>query len=289
MRALMSGALVALMATTAFAARHPDDAEDLSDPPGLDRFPGFYLTSGRLNEFDAHDFPTRQEPTPGTDDGQPTETKEGQFWELYYNAAEGTKGLSAIQLLRNYDNATKKAGGKALVMQTGNKWYRQMGVFVLPNGKSERWLYVEALHDTAYKINVVDVAAMEQKVALSAGEMADAIGKVGFVAVPGILFDTAKAEVKPESMPAIDEIVSLLKSNKALKVSIEGHTDNVGDKKANQTLSQKRAEAVMKVIASKGIDAKRLKAAGRGDTIPVADNRIEDGRALNRRVELVKF
>jgi len=289
MKALMSGALVALIATTAFAATHPDDMEGLTDPPGLDRFPGFYLSNGRFNEFDAYDFPTKQEPTPGTDDGQPTVTKEGAFWELSYQAAEGTKGLSALQLLRNYDNATKKAGGRTVVLQTGNKWYREMGVFVLPNGKSERWAYVYPIHEAAYQVIVIDVAEMEQKVALSAGEMADAIGKVGFVAVPGILFDTGKAEVKPESMPAIDEIVSLLKSNKALKVSVEGHTDNVGDKKANQTLSQKRAEAVMKVIASKGIDAKRLKAAGRGDTIPVADNRIEDGRALNRRVELVKF
>ena len=104
----------------------------------------------------------------------------------------------------------------------------------------------------------------------------------------GVDEDSLKAGLRAEGA-SVAKQADLLAETKALKVSIEGHTDNIGDKKANQTLSQKRAEAVMKVIASKGIDAKRLKAAGRGDSIPVADNRIEEGRALNRRVELVKF
>lgn len=79
-----------------------------------------------------------------------------------------------------------------------------------------------------------------------------------------------------------------LKGNAALKLSVEGHTDSLGNAKFNQALSQKRAESVKKYLVGKGADAKRLEARGWGDTKPVSDNRTEDGRAKNRRVELVK-
>jgi len=95
--------------------------------------------------------------------------------------------------------------------------------------------------------------------------------------------------IKSESTPLPDEVVSLLKHDKALKLSIEGHTDNVGDKRANLLLSKQRAGSVVKYLTGKGIDGKRLKSDGKGDSVPVADNRSESGRAKNRRVELVRF
>lgn len=80
----------------------------------------------------------------------------------------------------------------------------------------------------------------------------------------------------------------MLKAVPALKVSIEGHTDNVGTPESNKKLSEERAKAVMAAVVAKGIAADRLSALGRGQDMPIADNRKEDNRALNRRVEVVK-
>jgi outer membrane protein OmpA-like peptidoglycan-associated protein len=83
-------------------------------------------------------------------------------------------------------------------------------------------------------------------------------------------------------------IATLLKSNPTLKLGVEGHTDNVGDAASNKKLSEARAKSVTAAIVASGVDAARLSAAGFGQEKPVADNRTEEGRAKNRRVELVK-
>jgi outer membrane protein OmpA-like peptidoglycan-associated protein len=81
----------------------------------------------------------------------------------------------------------------------------------------------------------------------------------------------------------------MLKENPDVKLSVEGHTDNAGAATANQTLSEKRAQAVVAWLTANGVEASRLKAKGWGQTKPVADNVAEEGRAKNRRVELVKM
>jgi outer membrane protein OmpA-like peptidoglycan-associated protein len=117
--------------------------------------------------------------------------------------------------------------------------------------------------------------------------MLAALDKQGFIALD-IHFDTAKAVIKPESQPTVDQIVALLKSNPKLKISVEGHTDNVGTLQSNQVLSEARAAAVVEAIVKQGVDRARLASAGFGQSTPVADNRTEEGRAKNRRVELVR-
>jgi OmpA-OmpF porin, OOP family len=111
--------------------------------------------------------------------------------------------------------------------------------------------------------------------------------KDGFIALD-IHFDTGKAEILPESRPIIDEIVSLMKKRPNLRVGVEGHTDNTGNPAANKTLSIARAKAVAAAIADAGINSNRLDPVGYGQERPIADNRTEEGRAKNRRVELVK-
>ncbi len=101
-------------------------------------------------------------------------------------------------------------------------------------------------------------------------------------------FDTNKSEIKPESEPVVAQIVELLKAKPDLKVSIDGHTDNVGSPAANKTLSLERAKAVMQAVVKQGINPSRLAARGFGQEVPIADNRNEEGRARNRRVELAK-
>jgi outer membrane protein OmpA-like peptidoglycan-associated protein len=108
------------------------------------------------------------------------------------------------------------------------------------------------------------------------------------VTLNNILFDTGRATIKPESEAPLGTVIELLKGDPALKLEIQGHTDNVGGKDTNQKLSRDRAESVKAYLVKGGVVAARLTTAGFGDTQPVADNGSEDGRARNRRVVLVK-
>jgi len=122
----------------------------------------------------------------------------------------------------------------------------------------------------------------------TASEMQNEIDKSG-KAILNINFDTDKASLQPDGQKIVDEILTLLNSNAKLKISIEGHTDNTGTPQRNKQLSAERANTVMSTLVGKGIDAKRLKAAGFGSEKPLKPNDTEENKAQNRRVELVKF
>lgn len=130
---------------------------------------------------------------------------------------------------------------------------------------------------------------MAQEVVADAKAMLADIQTKGSASVYGIYFDFNKADIKPESEPAIKEIAKLLHENKTLKLYVVGHTDNVGSLDYNLKLSKARADAVVKELVTKyKISPERLKAYGVGSLAPVATNRTEEGRAKNRRVELVE-
>ena len=101
----------------------------------------------------------------------------------------------------------------------------------------------------------------------------------------GVNFDTAKATIRPESFPHLDLVVEFMVHKKDARIEISGHTDNVGNAKANKTLSEKRAQACRNYVVSKGIDKKRLDAIGFGDERPIAPNDTDAGRQKNRRIE----
>lgn len=119
-------------------------------------------------------------------------------------------------------------------------------------------------------------------------ELYDALSADGRVATQGILFDTGSDRIKPESTPTLEEIADMLTRHADLRLTIEGHTDNVGNAATNKALSEQRAAAVKTYLVSKGIDAARVETAGLGDTKPAAPNTTPEGRRQNRRVELVK-
>lgn len=126
-------------------------------------------------------------------------------------------------------------------------------------------------------------------VTVSAATMAKEMSVTGHVALYGILFDTDKAVMKPESASTLDEIAKLLKDNPTMNLYVVGHTDNVGTLEYNVGLSDKRAAAVVETLRTKyGISPARLRAMGVGPAAPVAANATEEGRAKNRRVELVR-
>jgi OOP family OmpA-OmpF porin len=129
---------------------------------------------------------------------------------------------------------------------------------------------------------------MKQEVEANAAGLSDEINKSGQVAIYGIHFDTGKAAILPDSDSILGEIVKLMQQNSDLKLRVEGHTDTKGIPSANQALSEKRAQAVVAWLTAHGVAAARLSAKGFGQDKPVADNSTEEGRAKNRRVELVK-
>ena len=101
-------------------------------------------------------------------------------------------------------------------------------------------------------------------------------------------FATGKATILAESNKTLDEAAQVLKAASSLKIEVAGHTDNAGTPDSNQKLSLERAKAVTAALVQRGIAASRLTAKGYGQTVPVADNRTDEGKAKNRRVELVK-
>jgi OOP family OmpA-OmpF porin len=126
-------------------------------------------------------------------------------------------------------------------------------------------------------------------VTADAAALGNDIRSMGHAAVYGILFDTGKSTMKPESAQTIGEVAKMLKADATLKIHVVGHTDNVGDVTANIKLSQDRGEAVLQaLVRDHGIAAGRLRSYGCGQSAPVASNDSEEGRAKNRRVELVK-
>jgi outer membrane protein OmpA-like peptidoglycan-associated protein len=147
-----------------------------------------------------------------------------------------------------------------------------------------------ASNRVAVFVDIVESGTMEKRmVTVQAPEMATNIGRDGKQAIYGIYFDFDKADIKPESKPQLEEMAKLLRGNPGLKVYIVGHTDNQGTLEYNVGLSQRRAEAVVRALSSQyGIPAARMTSRGLGPLAPVTANATDDGRAKNRRVEMVQ-
>ncbi len=141
---------------------------------------------------------------------------------------------------------------------------------------------------TLARIDVIDAKAREQRMTLvTSSEMAQAIGRDGRVSLYGITFAHDSATIQPDAEPTLAEIAKLMRERAALNILVVGHTDTQGSFEYNRGLSQRRAEAVVARLAQLGVDRKRLHPVGVGFAAPVASNTTEDGRAKNRRVELV--
>lgn len=138
------------------------------------------------------------------------------------------------------------------------------------------------------QLDIVEEKGMEQRMVLvKADEMASQITQNGRIALYGILFDTDKAVIRPDSEPTLAEIAKLLKDNGSLRILVVGHTDTDGSFEYNRGLSQRRADAVVESLAAKGVSRQRLFPVGVSFASPVATNATEEGKAKNRRVELV--
>lgn len=308
-------------ATAAFAADEPGSA----DHPLVGRYEDASIVFYKTAEFDEaallqapHDYGALLERN-ATDDrsGADWLELEGRVTEIRY---ELPTGRSSLEVIRNYESVLT-ARGFAIVFTCADKACfngRMNDPYLLgeqidtDNGISTRYFdhvrYLLARLDrpegavhagiltgevdqlTSAFVTVVEAKPMEgDKIAfIDAGQMAQAIGEQRKVDVYGIVFDFDKDTIRPESKPTLDEIAKLLAERPELRLDIVGHTDNQGTAEYNLDLSQRRAASVVAALMRDyGIAAERLTSSGAGLATPVAPNDTEEGRAKNRRVELV--
>lgn len=193
--------------------------------------------------------------------------------------------------LMGQGGGTYSLTGGVLSSSQGRLWYGTM-----PRDGQETHVLVytsfaenDTTNRTATFIQIAEPKAMPTgQVQVNAAALGEGLQKSGKIALYGLYFDTAKADIKPESKPQLVEMAKLLQSQPALRVYIVGHTDNQGSGETNMTLSLQRAQAVVGALTTQyKVDAKRLAARGVGSLAPLESNTSEDGRSRNRRVELV--
>jgi OmpA-OmpF porin, OOP family len=254
-----------------------EDVEGSKDSPLFTRMPGYHIYRYDDLQFDKYEFRVSD---------SKTQIVEGHHLLIMYDLNNNVQAPSPLQIGRNYINAIKKVGGQ-LVYEFQDPG-EDVVLKVIKNG-TEVWAYITANGSGSYSINLVEKQAMNQDVVADANSLMNSIKETGKVALYGIYFDSGKSTLKPESDPTLQEMTKLLKANPDLKLYVVGHTDNVGVYETNMRLSVERALAVVNALVSKySVNAARLTACGDGPTSPVATNDTEEGKALNRRVELVK-
>jgi len=236
--------------------------------------PDYYISQYNVSEFAGFD--------PTVIGGEDVHW-EGKVYSYEYSRKEGGRSISVLQIVRNYETAIKRAGGKIL---GGDE--RRVATEIRKEG-ALTGIYVEVFNDGMnYSLTIVESQTMQQEVIADAKAMRNDLADIGKTIIYGIYFDTGSATIKPESEPALVEMVKLLNGSPELKVYVVGHTDNVGSLESNLKLSSDRAASVVKAIAARGVTASRLKSAGVGPYSPVASNDTEGGKVKNRRVEFVK-
>jgi OmpA-OmpF porin, OOP family len=250
------------------------DRPGTKDPPLFNRLPNYWIYSYDEKDFFRHEFPIDTKNTKGV---------EGRYYYVKYILNAGEKPAGVIAIMRNYQNAVKAIGGRVVYEATNG----QTILTVTRNG-SEYWVRVGMLNSNDYYVTMIQKSAMTQNIVITAQDIAKNIKETGKASLFGLYFDTNKAEIKPESEPSLQEIAKFLKMEPKMNFYVVGHTDNVGTLESNLKLSKDRADAVIKVLVGKfAIPASQLIAWGDGPTAPVASNAAEEGRAQNRRVELV--
>ena len=251
------------------------DVKGGKDHPLLSRMPDFYISEYKDTEFDSHKFIAQDKKPVGI---------EGHKYYILYRLNKGAAEPGELKIRRNIQDALKKIGGKVIFDDNFNK----VSIILLQKEGKETWVEVRS-YNNMYKQTIVEKDIMKQEVVANSEAMGNDINTTGHVSIYGIYFDTGNSEIKPESDAAISEIAKLLRNNDALKLYVVGHTDNVGSFDSNMKLSKERADAVAKALSDKyGIAAARLKPYGVASLSPITSNDTEDGKAKNRRVELVK-
>ena len=270
-------AIVLLLVPAAVQAQE----SEFKDTPWFSGMPNYLIYDAEETEFDAYNF----------FNGKNCSKVEGKKFKRTYSLKEEAQKSSVIQIIRNYSTAIKNNGGTVIYegmpqnaeCADNNGLNMVVGKFVRDG--NELWVEVVTLGGDDYYLTIVLKELMKQDV--TASNMFEALNRDGHISLY-INFDFGKSVIRDESNPIIEQIVQMMKSNPDLKIGVEGHTDNVGSPASNKILSEARAKSVVSAIVGQGISADRLTPAGYGQDKPIADNNTEEGRAKNRRVELVR-
>ncbi len=299
---------LAILIAPGTAGAAEGDVPGSADYPLVGRFEGTVITSYEMRDFDEYTLPTG--PARGRDGFESVIDLEGRLTRISYKRGPGP---SSLEVDRNFQQKLEASGFEILysckAADCGLTDFRY-GIDTVsePRMVIDSWnYYYVAARKTGDRANThvsiltstnnnniyVQVYAIESETMalrmVDAAQMAATISETGRIALYGILFDTDKTDIRPESRPALDEIAALLGNAPELALIVVGHTDSQGDFDYNMSLSQRRAEAVVRdLVSSYGIGQARLRAAGVGYLAPVAHNGSEDGRAQNRRVELIE-
>jgi len=300
------GLCIVYCMTTILPAVLAQDAQGSKDHPLISRYPGSTLSEYAQKAFDEYELPLSKF---AGGKYEKTQHLEGKVTAIYYTTPEGR---SALEIYRNYESGLKNGGFQTLftcaktcgdappsnLMPINDAWgnYSDDTRYLaaqLPRPAGDvyvaLWVY-DSSFDIKTFLAVIEIKPMESGlVTVNAASLAGDITRTGHASVYGIYFDTGKADVKPESDATLKEISKLMQQNPQLKLYVVGHTDNQGALDTNMDLSKRRADAVLAALTTKyAIPAARLRALGDGPSAPVASNDSEEGRAKNRRVELVK-
>jgi len=262
--------MMLLLLTSVCAAQ---DVEGSNDHPLFNRMEGFYITYYNVDEFGSEYF------LHTVGNSYEEIQVEGKKTEIKYGT---DTPISPYKITKNYMNAVEKVGG------TSYEYTQSTAYLHLNKNGKDIWVKVYT-SDTYYYLTIIEHSTVEQEIVADPKAMANDINSTGHVTVYGIYFDVNSFTIKPESAPTLKAISEMLKANSKLIVYVIGHTDMTGDLKHNMELSEKRANAVVNaLVMDYGISAKRLTGKGVGPLCPVSTNKSEEGKKLNRRVELVE-
>ena len=214
---------------------------------------------------------------------------------------------SKVYVLKSYDEAIKAVGGVKLFegkftpkqvkfMKENAEYLGEEGSLDFYNNKIHSYVIRRRDGDDIYiqldvkygAVQILQKEAFKQTITILKAEQVEKELKEKGKVVLYINFDTDKTKLKPEGKAGILEVATVLKNNPTLKLTVQGYTDNVGSEGHNQKLSENRAQAVVDELVTLGIEVSRLTAKGFGWQNPIADNTTPEGRAKNRRVELIK-
>ena len=251
-----------------------NDRKGSSDHPLISRMPDFWIAVYDENQYESHAF---------RDSNDVVTEVEGHYYHIEYRLNKGAQTPGRLMILKNYENALKEIGAETWTRK-GKELYAKV-----EHEDREVWIQVYAL-DSLYRLTIVERQQMEQKVAVDPDALLGDIATTGHAAVYGIYFDHDSADIKQESEPSLQAIADMLKTNSSLKLYVVGHTDMTGKFEYNVGLSLRRADAVVQALVNEyGIAAERLAGKGAGPLCPVGSNKNDNGRKLNRRVELVEM
>ena len=251
----------------------PQDVEGSEDHPLFNRMEGFYIAYYDIDEFGSEYF------LHTVGNSYEEIQVEGKKTIIKYETNTPT---SAYNITKNYMNAIEKIGG------TSYEYVQSTAYLHLNKNAKDIWVRVNS-SDICYYLTIIERSSVEQEIVADSKAMADDINSTGHVTVYGIYFDVNSFTIKPESDPTLKAISEMLQTNSKLNLYVIGHTDITGDLKHNMELSENRAKAVVDALVKDyGISAKRLTGKGVGPLCPVSTNKTEEGKKLNRRVELVE-